>query len=353
MELIHGGDVAGFLEEYGVKPLDFSANINPLGMPEGARQAVIQALEQADQYPDPLCRELRRAIAAREGVPAEWIRCGGGAAGLIFRLVFALRPRRALVTVPTFAEYEQALEAAGCQVCRWRLKPEEGFRLTEEYLEALTPDLDVAFVCNPNNPTGQTVAPDLLARIGEKCRQNHIVLAADECFNQFLDRPEEHTLKSRLAEWPNLLLFKAFTKFYAMAGLRLGYCLCADGALLDNMDRMGQPWEVSGLAQAAGLAALEDLEYEQKSRALIREQRLWLRQALQQEGFDVIGGEANYLFFRSNSPRLAAKTRRLGAMIRDCGNYPGLEAGGYYRIAVRGPEENRRLIQILAQARRP
>ena len=130
MELIHGGDVAGFLEEYGVKPLDFSANINPLGMPEGARQAVIQALEQADQYPDPLCRELRRAIAAREGVPAEWIRCGGGAAGLIFRLVFALRPRRALVTAPTFAEYEQALEAAGCQVCRWRLKPEEGFRLT-------------------------------------------------------------------------------------------------------------------------------------------------------------------------------------------------------------------------------
>lgn len=352
MELIHGGDTVGFLEEYGMEPLDFSANINPLGMPETARQAAMQALGQADQYPDPLCRWLRRAVACREQVPAEWIRCGGGAAGLIFRLAFALRPRLALAIAPSFAEYEQALEAAGCQIRRWRLKPEDNFQLTEEILQALTPDLDLIFLCNPNNPTGRTIAPPLLARIGEKCRQNQIVLAADECFNQFLDQPDRHTLKNRLEEWPNLLIFKAFTKFYAMAGLRLGYCLCADGDLLDQMDRMGQPWEVSGPAQAAGLAALEDRDYEQKTRALIREQRAWLRQALAQEGFEAISGEANYLFFRADVPDLAAKARRLGAMIRDCANYPGLETGGYYRIAVRGPEENRRLIQILAQARR-
>ena len=176
MELIHGGDVAGFWEEYGATPLDFSANINPLGMPEGARRAAVQALEQADQYPDPLCRRLRRAVARWEEVPAEWVRCGGGAAGLIFRLVFALRPRRALTTAPSFAEYEQALEAAGCQIIRFPLRAEEGFRLTEGFLEALTPDLDLAFLCNPNNPTGRTVDPDLLTRIGEKF-QNKIGIA--------------------------------------------------------------------------------------------------------------------------------------------------------------------------------
>lgn len=352
MELIHGGDVAGFWEEYGATPLDFSANINPLGMPEGARRAAVQALEQADQYPDPLCRRLRRAVACWEEVPAEWVRCGGGAAGLIFRLVFALRPRRALTTAPSFAEYEQALEAAGCQIIRFPLRAEEGFRLTEGFLEALTPDLDLAFLCNPNNPTGRTVDPDLLTRIGKKCQKNGICLAADECFNEFLDQPERYSLKSRLEEWPNLLIFKAFTKFYAMAGLRLGYCLCADGALLDKMDRMGQPWEVSGPAQAAGLAALEDQEYRRKTRTLIREQRAWLRQALSELGFNVVGGEANYLFFRADTPDLAAKARRLGVMIRDCANYPGLEGGGYYRAAVRGPEENRRLVQVLDQARR-
>lgn len=352
MELIHGGDVAGFWEEYGAAPLDFSANINPLGMPEGAWRAAVQALEQADQYPDPLCRRLRRAVARWEEVPAEWVRCGGGAAGLIFRLVFALRPRRALTTAPSFAEYEQALEAAGCQIIRFPLRAEEGFRLTEGFLEALTPDLDLVFLCNPNNPTGRTVDPDLLMQIGKKCCKNGICLAADECFNEFLDQPERYSLKSRLEEWPNLLIFKAFTKFYAMAGLRLGYCLCADGALLDKMDRMGQPWEVSGPAQAAGLAALEDQEYRRKTRALIGEQRAWLRQALSELGFNVVGGEANYLFFRADTPDLAAKARRLGVMIRDCANYPGLEGGGYYRAAVRGPEENRRLVQVLDQARR-
>ncbi len=244
------------------------------------------------------------------------------------------------------------MKAAGCQIIRFPLRSEEGFRLTEGFLEALTPDLDLAFLCNPNNPTGRTVDPDLLTRIGKKCQKNGICLAADECFNEFLDQPERYSLKSRLEEWPNLLIFKAFTKFYAMAGLRLGYCLCADGALLDKMDRMGQPWEVSGPAQAAGLAALEDQEYRRKTRTLIGEQRAWLRQALSELGFNVVGGEANYLFFRADTPDLAAKARRLGVMIRDCANYPGLEGGGYYRAAVRGPEENRRLVQVLDQARR-
>ena len=107
--LTHGGDIAGYFDQYGCEPLDFSANVSPLGLPEGVRRAVIDSLSTADQYPDPLCRRLRAAIGAFEGADPARILCGNGAADLIFRLVLAVKPKTALVPAPTFAEYETAL----------------------------------------------------------------------------------------------------------------------------------------------------------------------------------------------------------------------------------------------------
>ena len=112
--LTHGGDWAGFLSERGKLPLDFSASISPLGVPGGVRAAVRQAAGQMDRYPDPLCRALRESISEYELVPPQQILCGNGAAELIFRVVWALRPRQALVTAPTFSEYGAALQSVGC-----------------------------------------------------------------------------------------------------------------------------------------------------------------------------------------------------------------------------------------------
>ena len=111
-QLVHGGDWMSYRERFGRDALDFSANVSPLGLPEGVAQAIREALTEADRYPDPLCRELRAKLALHEGVPAEQILCGNGAADLIFRLVWAAKPRRALVTAPTFAEYAAALDTA-------------------------------------------------------------------------------------------------------------------------------------------------------------------------------------------------------------------------------------------------
>ena len=134
----HGGDWAGYAAQYGRPPLDFSANISPLGVPDGVRAAICAAAETADRYPDPECRALRAAIARHEGVPMEQILCGNGAADLIFRVAQAVRPRRALVTAPSFTEYEAALASVGCTVTRWPL--DAAFRLGEDVLEAITPE---------------------------------------------------------------------------------------------------------------------------------------------------------------------------------------------------------------------
>lgn len=349
MKLIHGGDVAGYEAEYGAKPLDFSANINPLGLPQGVRQAVIGALDSADAYPDPLCRKLRQAIARQEGLPMEQILCGNGAADLIFRLVLALRPKKALVTAPTFAEYEQALALVGCQVQRHMLLEKDDFQLMDRFLQQLHPGLDMVFLCNPNNPTGQVIRPALLDEIGERCGKMGIRLVVDECFLALSDGGEEASLAGYLEQYPNLLLLRAFTKSYAMPGLRLGYCLSADTALLDRLSRCAQPWSVSGPAQAAGLAAAAEPLHPLLARQLIAPERSWLTQAMEGLGLRVFPSAANYLLFRA--PGVSDLKERLlgrGVLIRSCANYPGL-GEDYYRVAVRLRGENERLIQAMKE----
>lgn len=205
----HGGDWAGFTEIYGAPPLDFSANVSPLGVPEAVRQAAAAALAEAERYPDPLCRALRERLAADHRVPADWILCGNGAADLVYRLAAARRNGRALVTAPTFSEYENALALWDCSVSRFPLREENGFSVTEDILTAIVPGLELLFLCEPNNPTGRTTDRALLERILEHCAACGTLLAVDECFCDLLDAPAEHTLLKYLQRYENLLILQA------------------------------------------------------------------------------------------------------------------------------------------------
>ena len=347
MELVHGGDWAGYRAEFGRDALDFSANVSPLGLPVGVAAAITAALPTADRYPDPLCRELRAKLTTAEGVPAEQILCGNGAADLIFRLVLALRPRRALLPAPTFAEYVAALDTVGCTITRFMLDEANDFTVTEAFINAVTPEIDLVFLCQPNNPTGQVTPPALVEKMLRRCVACGAVLVVDECFLDFLPARNELTTKVFLHDTPNLIILKAFTKLYAMAGVRLGYALCSNAALLDKMRAAGQPWAVSSLAQAAGVAALQETAYADAVRTLIEAQRPRLAAGLRTLGLRVVDGQANYLLF--NAPAdFGGKLRRCGAVVRSCANYPGLDAT-WYRTAVRTEKENAALLKIMRE----
>ena len=345
-QLVHGGDWMGYRERFGRDALDFSANVSPLGLPEGVAQAIRDALPLADRYPDPLCRTLRAALSRAEGVPQERILCGNGAADLIFRLVWARKPSRALVTAPTFAEYATALESVGCTVERFFLREQEDFVVTDAFCAAIRPGVDMVFLCQPNNPTGQLTALPLVEQILHRCAACGTLLVVDECFLDFLPDHALHTAKGLLREG-NLVILKAFTKLYGMAGVRLGYALSADTALLEQMQACGQPWGVSSLAQEAGLAALEETAYVEKVRALIAEQRPRLTAGLRALGLRVLDGRANYLLFQAPET-LGEALRQRGAVLRSCANYPGL-GPGWYRTAVRTGPENEQLLKLLAE----
>lgn len=346
-EYTHGGDVLTARSRYGGAVLDFSTNLNPLGIPVQAAQAAAQA--DGSAYPDALCRQLRQAIAAHDGVEAEQVICGNGAADLIFRLAFALRPQKALLLAPTFSEYEEALKCVGCQVERYALDHTRDFDLDQGFLEAITPETELVFLCTPNNPTGRRIGQDLLLDVARKCEAVAARLVVDECFLPLADGGGAG-LAPYLAEFPHLFLLRAFTKSYAMAGLRLGYGLSADQELLERLSGFAQPWSVSAPAQAAGTAAFTLCpDWPEGARALVARERPVLVAGLAELGCAVVPSQANYLLFRLEQVTdLKEKLLQRGILIRSCANYHNL-GPDWYRVCVKGGEENRRLLAALKE----
>lgn len=338
MEYLHGGDIYRNNVEY-----DFSVNINPLGMPEGSLRAAAGALRLSGAYPDYRGEELCSAIAAAEQVPREQVILGNGAAELIYALCHALRPRKGLAPAPSFQEYEAAVKGAGGSMCFFPLRKENGFLLTQEILQNITEETDLFFLCNPNNPTGCLTERNFLMQAARKCRETGTWFCLDECFLPFSEEEEQYTMKHMLEEFPNMIILRAFTKIYGMPGLRLGYGLTASKELLMRMQGCLQPWNTSLPAQMAGIEALKDGAYLERTRRLIREQRQYLYRELSKGMADEIyESGANFIFFRG---REDWKERLLEqkVLIRACDNFPNLTKG-YFRIAVRTPEENKELI---------
>lgn len=347
---LHGGDLEGMARKIGRKPselLDFSANINPLGMPPGVREAVVESLDASLAYPDPFCRRLRAALADHTGWKEEYILCGNGGADLIYRLVYALRPKKALVTAPAFAEYEEALAQTGTELLFHELGAE--FAVTEDFLSRLEPELDLVFLCNPNNPTGLLTEKRLVRELLLRAKKLGIRVCLDECFLDFVRDSQAYSAEELLEEYPNLLILKSFTKLYAIPGLRLGYVLSADRELLRRMEKAGQPWAVSEPAQAAGIAALKAEGFQKDTISLVEAERAFLKKALEGLGLRVLDGKANYLCFRAaGDASLAQRLLGEGILLRSCGNYRGM-GQDWYRTAVRTRKENERLLEALGK----
>ena len=338
----HGGDI------YSCPVcLDFSANVNPFGTPEAVKAAVRAAAEDLSAYPDPYCGPLREKLAAVKGVDKDQIICGIGAAELIYQFAAALQPKRALLPVPAFADYESALRGLGCEPTFYTLQRENGFLLTEDILDAIGPKMDLLMLCSPNNPTGRSVDRGLLLKILDRCRAAGTWLFLDECFYELTDEDKAVSLASHLQAEDRVFLLRAFTKAWGMAGLRLGYGLCKNRELLGAMSRLSQPWNVSTPAQAAGLAALDRPDWPCRARELFETEKRFLTEGLAALRFTVLPGDANFLFF-SGAPELYEKLREKGVLIRNCANYRGLQPGDY-RIAVRTRAENEELLGTMRE----
>lgn len=341
---MHGGDIYSFKRETGKTPLDFSENTNPYGLPKGVQDKIIESVALCNVYPDPQCRELTEAVATYYGIAKEQVLFGNGAADIIFKIAYALRPKKALILAPTFAEYELSLQNVGTEIQYFNLEEMQEFSLTEAILTAI-PGNNMVYICNPNNPTGKVCSRELMVKIAETCKKHGAYLVVDECFLEFVSAPSACSLMGEIEAFDQLIILKAFTKLFAMAGLRLGFCISSNPELLGSVQQAGQPWSVSTVAQVAGIACCQEHTYVEESLADIQIERAYLMGAMQELGIKTYESDANYILFRGPED-LAEHLRMQGIMIRSCGNYVNLD-DTYYRIGVKRHLDNEKLVKAL------
>lgn len=343
----HGGDIY----KYENKILDFSANINPLGMPESAKSAIINSIDKYQTYPDYSSRKLRNALSNFYDFDGDKIVCGNGAADLIFRICLALRPKNVLIPSPTFSEYEEAVEVSGGVVHHHSLRELENFDVTFEILNSIDKDTDMLFLCSPNNPTGRAIDLELVESILTRMRQNKGTLVLDQCFVHFLVEEDEYFAINLLKKYDNFIILGAFTKIFAMAGLRLGYALFGSKNLAAKIQNTLQPWSVSTVASEAGCAALNRV-FVDKTKDYVKSQREFLTNAISDIGLKVFESQANYMLIKSSENildrDLADEALKHGVLIRKCSNFRGLSPS-FFRIAVRTEEENKTLIKVFRE----
>jgi adenosylcobyric acid synthase len=347
----HGGNVRKLAASAGRSPedlLDFSANINPLGPPEWFRPLISSRLSSLVHYPDPESFSLRASVSNHYGVVEEEVLVGNGTTEIIHLLPRALPFSRALIPVPSYFDYVNAVELADKAAEKLFLKEEDSFQLNLSLLDSKICGDELVFIGHPNNPTGLTVDPLALRVLALK--HPSTVFVVDESFLDFVDGVESMARDRRA----NVIVLRSFTKFFAIPGLRLGFII-AHPDTIRKIKRIMPPWSVNGLAQVVGEKALQDSVYAIETRTLVRNQREFLLKELQSlHGITVFPGKANFLLLRidrkdMDASVLARQMLSSGIAIRVCNNFDGLDRR-FFRIAVRTGDENQRLLDSLKQA---
>ncbi len=344
----HGGNIGKLSEMAGIPVaqfLDFSANINPLGPPEWFRSLISSRVQELMHYPDPWASRLLNAAARHFGIDENEIVFGNGSTEILYAVPRALGKKRAVIPVPSYADYVSAAELSGLTVVKIPLHEPDGFCVNMAVLEKSLQGDELVVIGQPNNPTGLLFSASELRSLAERHRDT--VFVVDEAFADFvpgLDR----MIQNRPS---NVLVLASLTKFYAMPGLRLGFAAGAPEMIM-AIRRFMPPWSVNTLAQAVGEAALEDPDYGERTRLYVCEARNSLRKYLEAcPGLFVYPGEANYLLVRMargdmNASALADRLLKEGIAIRVCENFDGLD-DRFFRVAVRTKEENERLSRVL------
>lgn len=358
----HGGDLVTAQSLFAIEEaewLDFSSNIYPYGPPSLVLGIIKQELDRPgvpvlSRYPDPDARALRQAIARFHRVDAAQVTVGNGAAELIDLIVQTLLPSRVGVIQPAFVEYAFSAEKRGIPVESVYTSWENGFLPGQSQWERLIREVDLLFVGRPNNPTGHLFPYELLEQMATWAERWKTWLVVDEAFLDFVDSGKNRSALQLLAVNRRVLVLRSLTKFFALPGLRLGYVVAAPD-VSERLQMMRTPWNVNGLALTVGEVLMHPDVYQAHAQKvhdwLSGERSRLVREWGKLPGVTFFPSEANYALGRvADGKKQADELQRAcaaqGMLIRLCANYPGLGAA-YFRIAIKKPEENDRLLAML------
>lgn len=355
MTIAHGGNVYEVASRLGCSPddlLDYSASINPLGPPAGLMEELARYFHRVQHYPDIVNRALKDDLARLHGVSPTQVVVGNGSTELIYWLPKALGIEDAVIALPTFGEYGKAFEIQGVRLHKLMTSRENDFQPEVRELDALCEKVSpqAVLLTHPGSPSGTLLSPAVREWIVRKSREKGFYGIIDEVFMDFC---EEDSFKEFLETSPRLVLIRSMTKFYGVPGLRLGYLLTSR-EIADAADRLIPPWSVNTLAQIGGSYCLRQEDYRERTLSAAKTERETLAKRLGSlEGCRVYPGAANYLLVELADwlPTAGALRDHILAvekiLIRDCSSFEGV-GDRHVRIAVRLPEQNRRLFEGIA-----
>jgi threonine-phosphate decarboxylase len=398
MEIIseHGGDIYRLAEELKIqerKIIDFSTSVNPLGVSKKVKAEIRKHLKYLHSYPDAEAIKLRKRLAQYHGIAPEMILCGNGSTELIYLIARTLKPKKVLIPAPTFSEYERAVlisqeSGVGSQqsetikykpeLTYLNLHEEDGFEINpDEFIAKMRENrnselrtqnselyANMAFLCNPNNPTGLLLKKDSVLKIAETARDLSCTLVVDEAFidfcmgdcPRFTDRAErggrigtvlESGVIKDVENNPYLIVLRSMSLFYALPGLRLGYGVFPRH-LIGRLKENKEPWTVNSLAQRAAVVALKDKVYRDGTFRLMKEEKKFLEKSFKKIGIEFFHTDVNfYLIKISNAYEICQHLKKKGILVRDCSNLRGLD-NTYIQVAIKSHKENTILIKELS-----
>ncbi|AEE91151.1 Threonine-phosphate decarboxylase [Tepidanaerobacter acetatoxydans Re1] len=356
---IHGGNVYKAAKELNIpyeQILDFSANINPLGFAPIVEEIIMEHIKDIIYYPDVEQNELKEAAASYYNTSPKNLMPGNGSVELINIILEALRPSKTIIPSPTFSEYALSCESRNIETVFVNMRTND-FRFDLELFDNIKGKItqnSLFIICNPNNPTGKLVRKEDLAIILRELQNKKSYLMLDEAFMDFVDKDE--SMVSYIEEHDNLIILKSVTKFFALAGLRLGFVL-ANQKLIKRFYDLKDPWNINTFAGFVGSKVMSDKPYIDRTRQyiLLEKRRLWgnLKDI---PGLEPLFPEANFVFVKITKDEkistLAEKLKKKGILIRDCSNYMFLD-DSFFRVAVKSREDNDVLISALKEIMNP
>ena len=350
---IHGGNIYKLQREGKKDILDYSSNINPLGVPESLKKAVSENFSVLTRYPDINYTELRESIGKYNNIESENIIAGNGATEVLFLYIKALKPKKVLIAAPTFAEYERAVKNAECEIDFFELKEEDNFILNKDKFIQKAKNYNLAVICNPNNPTGKFISKEIIFEINENLKNAGTKLFIDECFIEFISGWKEKT--SALFKSENIFILRALTKFFALPGLRLGYGICFDKKIIEKINEIREPWSVNGFADLAGKVILNDIEYIKNTEKWILEERKYFTDSLKEieenKKIKIYETETNFILIKlleMTSEEFKSRMEERNILVRNASNFKFLD-NSFIRLAIKDREKNKKVIEAIRE----
>ncbi|WP_300393607.1 histidinol-phosphate transaminase [Fusobacterium sp.] len=350
---IHGGNIYKLQREGKKGIIDYSSNINPLGVPESLKKAIVDNFSLLEKYPDINYVELRENIGNYNKINSENIIVGNGATEVLFLYMKALKPKKVLIVSPTFAEYERALKNIECEIDFFELKEKENFVLDKDEFIKEAKKYNLVVICNPNNPTGNFISKEIIFEINEELEKSDTKIFIDESFIEFIKNWEEKTVAEFKSK--NIFILRALTKFFALPGIRLGYGICFDKNIIDEINSKREPWSVNTFADIAGKVILDDKEYIENTYKWIEEERknftFSLKEIEKSGKIKVYKTETNFILLKLNTYKAEEFRNKMlekNILVRDASNFKFLDET-FVRLAIKDRERNEKVIKAIKE----